>query len=319
MIKFKAYLTGFLLAWFILYANTAWSLSTPAPLPSAVMHNSIIEIGKMKPKPRLDKKKKGTGTQAHRQQIIKQIERRQWEREALETLKQQIRKPNPSEQMYFTFLKGGLVFQEGGPNGGRTIEYYVGLSEKGLKTRYTYDKALMRPDGTKIDYVSTFRSLREAELLIEKTMQENMKTSQGRKDMSDLVKGARQELIWQHNFHSSTGHMLNGPKGDIIDAYGVQVRLRHADSTNGWRLLEAMPVKGKISEKLREFTPFTHPSEFESIRGRDAVRNKKNKEIWVKDRLHKDHYEVYKNLKDFEKGRRSRSVWNDGRLKEIFK
>ena len=41
-------------------------------------------------------------------------------------------------------------------------------------------------------------------------------------------------------------------------------------------------------------------------------------EIWVKDKWHKDEYEVYKNQKDFEKGTRNRSVWEDGRLRVRF-
>ena len=41
-------------------------------------------------------------------------------------------------------------------------------------------------------------------------------------------------------------------------------------------------------------------------------------EVWVRDRLHKD-LGVYKNQKDFEKGKRTRSVWDNGTLKEEFK
>jgi RHS repeat-associated protein len=65
-----------------------------------------------------------------------------------------------------------------------------------------------------------------------------------------------------------------------------------------------------------EPTPETEPSDFEPVKGRDAKRNKKTKEIWAKDRFHKDHYEVYKNLKKFEQGTRSRTVWSDGRPKQ---
>jgi len=55
-----------------------------------------------------------------------------------------------------------------------------------------------------------------------------------------------------------------------------------------------------------------------SFRKYHARRNKKTKEIWEHDQLHKDHYEVYKNMKGFEKGKRDRAVWDDGRLKEKF-
>ncbi len=67
-----------------------------------------------------------------------------------------------------------------------------------------------------------------------------------------------------------------------------------------------------------EATPSTTPSNFENIKGTPAKRNKYTGEIWVLDRLHKDHWEVYKNKKDYDKGKRNRAVWNDGRLKRKF-
>ena len=68
-----------------------------------------------------------------------------------------------------------------------------------------------------------------------------------------------------------------------------------------------------------EVTPSTDKSHFESVRGTSARKNRDTGEIWVKDRLHKDHYEVYKNKKDFDNGTRHRAVWEDGRLKQEFK
>jgi RHS repeat-associated protein len=64
-------------------------------------------------------------------------------------------------------------------------------------------------------------------------------------------------------------------------------------------------------------TPATNPERFEAYRG-PAKRDKTTGEIWVRDQLHKDHYEVYKNPRTFERGIRSREVWADGRLKGIF-
>ena len=68
----------------------------------------------------------------------------------------------------------------------------------------------------------------------------------------------------------------------------------------------------------REVTPTTGRDAFEPVRGTPGKRNKETGEIWVQDRLHKDHYEVYKTRKDFENGRRDRSVWSDGRAKDQF-
>jgi len=72
------------------------------------------------------------------------------------------------------------------------------------------------------------------------------------------------------------------------------------------------------STASKEVTPSTSSKAFEAVKGSPAKRNKETGEIWVKDRLHKDHYEVYKNQRKFERGKRSRSVWADGRAKEKF-
>lgn len=84
-------------------------------------------------------------------------------------------------------------------------------------------------------------------------------------------------------------------------------------NTTGW-----IDPFGLTSNCPREKTPKTNPEEFESVKGSNAKKNKKTKEIWEFDRLHKNHFEVYKNKKKWDKGQRDRSVWDDGRLKEKF-
>jgi hypothetical protein len=69
----------------------------------------------------------------------------------------------------------------------------------------------------------------------------------------------------------------------------------------------------------REVTPATDRNQFESVRRSDAKRNRETGEYWRPDRLHKDHYEVYRNQRELERGLRDRSVWNDGRLKEVLR
>lgn len=54
------------------------------------------------------------------------------------------------------------------------------------------------------------------------------------------------------------------------------------------------------------------------MRGRRARLHCVTGEVWQKDLLHDNHWEVYKSLRDFEHGRRARAVWSDGRLKEKF-
>jgi hypothetical protein len=66
-------------------------------------------------------------------------------------------------------------------------------------------------------------------------------------------------------------------------------------------------------------TPDTHPDRFDPIKGRKGKVDRETGEVWERDLLHKDHFEVYRNRKDYEYGRRDRAVWSDGRLKERFK
>ncbi|MBP6217889.1 MAG: hypothetical protein KA436_04825 [Oligoflexales bacterium] len=68
----------------------------------------------------------------------------------------------------------------------------------------------------------------------------------------------------------------------------------------------------------REDTPSTAPDKFAPVRGQKAKINIETGEVWEKDQLHKDHWEVYKNKKKFENGERERDVWDDGRPKRKF-
>ncbi|WP_246033253.1 hypothetical protein [Shewanella canadensis] len=79
--------------------------------------------------------------------------------------------------------------------------------------------------------------------------------------------------------------------------------------------------KAKIAKNLLDKTPLTDPNLFRSVRGCKADCNIKTGEIWEKDLLHKNqpHYEVYKNRKNYDKGKRDRAVWEDGRPKQEFK
>ncbi|WP_457336924.1 RHS repeat domain-containing protein [Rhizobacter sp. P5_C2] len=72
------------------------------------------------------------------------------------------------------------------------------------------------------------------------------------------------------------------------------------------------------AEPEREKTPTTNPDDFESVRGTKGKREKSTDEIWERDQLHKDHWEVYKDKRDYERGKRDRDVWDDGRPKRKF-
>jgi hypothetical protein len=84
---------------------------------------------------------------------------------------------------------------------------------------------------------------------------------------------------------------------------------------------KASKIKKSLDEALqREHTPKTHPEEFDPVRGTSAKKNKETGEIWVEDKSRHsgEHYEVYRNKKDWEKGTRDRDVYKDGREKRKF-
>jgi len=72
------------------------------------------------------------------------------------------------------------------------------------------------------------------------------------------------------------------------------------------------------AEPEREKTPSTDPDNFEPVRGTKGKKDKETVEIWEKDKLHRDHWEVYGDKRDYEKGKRDRDVWDDGRPKRKF-
>jgi hypothetical protein len=78
---------------------------------------------------------------------------------------------------------------------------------------------------------------------------------------------------------------------------------------------------GKTGFRQLEKTPKTNPELFRNVRGCKGKCSTETGEIWEKDLLHKEqpHFEVYKNKKFYDQGKRDRAVWEDGRLKEEFK
>jgi len=61
--------------------------------------------------------------------------------------------------------------------------------------------------------------------------------------------------------------------------------------------------------------PDVNSDKFEKLKGGKIYRKKDDGSIWEKDKLHKNHWEVYKDKKNYEKGKREMDVWDDGRLK----
>ncbi len=70
------------------------------------------------------------------------------------------------------------------------------------------------------------------------------------------------------------------------------------------------------NDDIREITPCLSPKSFERFKSdskNKVLKNKKTKEIWAFDHEHKNHFEVYKNDKEYEKSNRCRAVYWDGR------
>jgi hypothetical protein len=70
------------------------------------------------------------------------------------------------------------------------------------------------------------------------------------------------------------------------------------------------------NDDIREITPCLSPKNFERFTSdskNKVLKNKKTKEIWAFDHEHKNHFEVYKNAKEYENSKRCRAVYWDGR------
>jgi RHS repeat-associated protein len=94
-----------------------------------------------------------------------------------------------------------------------------------------------------------------------------------------------------------------------------------ADQSSGDKASSEIKATAVLRMTSRLWRNACNPSEkFQPVRGTKGKKDQETGEIWVKDlsRHGGDHYEVYGNSKDFEKGRRDRDVWADGRPKRKF-
>lgn len=98
--------------------------------------------------------------------------------------------------------------------------------------------------------------------------------------------------------------MNRGDKLEVTEAREYKPTARHQEATQqNWA------------------SPANSPGQYEPINGQKGRLNKDTGEVWEKDQLHKDHWEIYRNKRDYEnrsKGEtRDRAAWEDGRLKVI--
>lgn len=102
---------------------------------------------------------------------------------------------------------------------------------------------------------------------------------------------------------------------------GMPAGLRDYFNNNKAMIMAKLKMKVK---NPREPTPFTHPFFFDSsYLNQTKIWIKKSGhrgagEIWVFDKLHWSHFEVYSKKKHFDKGNRNRAVWLEGSLKQYF-
>jgi hypothetical protein len=114
--------------------------------------------------------------------------------------------------------------------------------------------------------------------------------------------------------------MTNSKPGDKAAPAGAQQG--QARAASGAPAPED-PEQNDPEKKDRIETPTTHPENFKSVRGTRGKQHKETGQVFEKDTLHKDHYEVYSNRQAYDRrsgsrDTRSHSVFSDGRMKEKF-
>ncbi len=70
--------------------------------------------------------------------------------------------------------------------------------------------------------------------------------------------------------------------------------------------------KRSSPESPTRHTPKTHPEEFEPVSKTKAKRSKKDQTVWEWDMFHDTHYEVYKDLTAYRKGRNREEIRANG-------
>ena len=104
----------------------------------------------------------------------------------------------------------------------------------------------------------------------------------------------------------------------VVGLVALDVGLAIYDSSQGYKLYQSYKLSKDRSTV--EPTPTTNRNIYEPVGGTPAKRNKITGETWERDKSRHggEHYEVYKNMRDFKNRKRDRAVWQDGRLKEKF-
>ena len=133
--------------------------------------------------------------------------------------------------------------------------------------------------------------------------------------------GVRHSDNWLENIHMGLdGAGLIPGVGIIPDTLNASIYAFEGDWANAGLSAGAMVPfvgQGVTAGKygVKSITPKTNPEKFINVRGCKGKKCIDTGEIWERDMKHKDHYEVYKNKKYYDKGIRDRDVWDDGRPK----
>ncbi len=110
-------------------------------------------------------------------------------------------------------------------------------------------------------------------------------------------------------------------KSNLIYLYLLSKKSDLPAKMRDWISRNAARVEEDLGRnEPREPTPYTAPALFE----KQTISNTKvwrslvvPGEIWATDMLHWDHFEVYASANDYQRGKRSRAVFVDGRRKPL--
>ncbi len=163
------------------------------------------------------------------------------------------------------FLKEGVSAHEGGAHKGHTISHHVAVSAKHLEARIEYEKrrsadkkqqTLKDHTALKMEHISSFKSLKEANRLVEKTLTDPQNKGllvnwAKKKSAVDPKTGSKQFLeLTLRDAGSVTGLAMHPKTKKLADARGVRVVLRRSNGKRGWAIVTAHPVvKAEVSER----------------------------------------------------------------------
>lgn len=208
----------------------------------------VAQASDGKPRPRDSSRGKAKGKE---KSIVERVRRDfpTWRGQELNKVLREVSRRDPARGN--KFLKEGLSAHEGGTHDGHTIRRHVAVSAKHLEARIEHEKQRSadrkqqtRKDHTdlKMEHISSFKSLKEANRLVEKTLTDPQ--NQGRlKNWAKDKSSSKQFLeLTLKDAGSITGLAMDPKSKKLAEAQGVRVVLRRSNGKRGWSIVTAHPV-----------------------------------------------------------------------------